>query len=158
MFDSCYQYPVITTEEPLEERYLSSPWNFRAHSFTLPSSSIRPPGTETPPIDRSKAKGKQRNAPTESVIAVKKKKKKSIKLSEPGVSKLGVGHRSLETSEGSQTGSRRGYDGVRAPVEDQAHQLQGNAGQQQSDESMLRYDIAEVEEFRNIWDSDKQSR
>ncbi|KAF7548836.1 hypothetical protein G7046_g8534 [Stylonectria norvegica] len=157
-----WNYPVITANEPLRDRFRSAAsFGTRSPAFTPPPRRS-PPATEEP---SSTSKGKQKctEPQPETVVTVKKKKKrkptKVIKHEEPDVSTLGLDKdppMDVVQAEASQVQDQGRDDEEQSRLSPEAREWDG-AQDEEREDRLPKYTVPDDEEFRNVWEGDGKS-
>ncbi|KAM3442162.1 hypothetical protein MY4824_001174 [Beauveria thailandica] len=151
-----WNYPVITANEPLRERYGSSFSSRGAYSpaprLSTPQrrSSALPAKSSSP---KAKASPQTPASPQEpTVVAVIKKKKKPKKVvvhhPEPEAAAL-----LADTDYGAGTSATQTREGAASPSAAASHEDNAASAENVDENSTLQYNLHDNEEFRNVWGS-----
>ncbi|KAL7949959.1 organic solute transporter Ostalpha domain-containing protein, partial [Trichoderma barbatum] len=140
-----WNYPVITTSEPLRERYAS----WASSSERIHSSS---PHSAQPARSNSFNSLSQQSEPEQPppVIVIKKKKKpkKATQHIEPDPAALKTHQEEQSSAKATQS-----YDGHTSPAVEE-HQPWASAERAEDHDHTPSYQVPDSEEFRNVWDGD----
>ncbi|KEY70970.1 hypothetical protein S7711_00807 [Stachybotrys chartarum IBT 7711] len=132
-----WNYPVITANEPLRERYISSAGNFTVYSPVVSAPPARSSGVKPPT-----SKGKQKSTDGNSVATAKRAAERTaVHHDEPDTSKPQL------NNDASSSAGETAHPNKPSESDDED-------GQDHSP----GYDVSGSEEFRNVWDGNGSPR
>ncbi|CAG9944382.1 unnamed protein product [Clonostachys rosea f. rosea IK726] len=146
-----WNYPVITASQPLGDRYYAS------RSYYNNRSPVHIPPARSPSF--SPPFSQQQNVVPETVVPVKKKKKKVVKHKAPDTSKLHLGEERTRSPPISGI-NNDGIAETSRPADPEPQAITPTVHEEESPEDNYtsRYSVSQTEEFRNVWDGDEESR
>ncbi|KAF4126464.1 Pfam:DUF300 [Geosmithia morbida] len=154
-----WNYPVITANEPLGERYLSSAGNFGVRAPRYPSPQLRTSTTRKTPSPGSQLAGGSSNSIT--AVPVKKKAKKSKQASRKVVNDVVTSPSPIMESPASPAlaspSIEEGPSIAEATPWASSEQVQAEE-EERSNYGVSGYQVANSDEFRNVWGGEEPTK